>query len=106
MDLPELKALFEYPPMDARPAPFWFWNDHLEPQRLVEQLDRLLEAGAGGAVMHARGGLPPEEYLDERWFAAIEAVSGAMSIPLAPGRTPGGGGSRRRADGTDLRLAW
>jgi len=74
MELPEVKVLFAQPPMDARPAPFWFWNDHLEAERLVEQFDRLLAAGAGGAVMHARGGLPPEEYLDERWFAAIGAV--------------------------------
>ena len=36
--------------------------------------DRMLEAGMGGAVMHARSGLDHKEYLDERWFAGIKAV--------------------------------
>ena len=68
--------LFRDPPMRARPAPFWFLNDRLDPERLVRQLDRLLEAGAGGAGLHGRVGLPPEDYLEERWFQAVEAVVG------------------------------
>ncbi len=74
MTLASMRELFANPPMDVRPAPFWFWNDHLEPERLRWQFDQLLEAGAGGAVLHARTGLPPAEYLDESWFAAITAV--------------------------------
>ncbi len=74
MDLEKSKALFSNPPMDHRPAPFWFWNDRLDPERLVWQYDLMLDAGMGGAVMHARGGLDPEEYLDERWFAGVKAV--------------------------------
>ena len=74
MDLHAEKETFQCPPIENRPAPFWFWNDHLNPDRLVSQYDRLLEAGMGGAVLHARSGLEAAEYLDERWFAAIQAV--------------------------------
>ena len=69
-----LRAEFATPPMEYRPAPFWFWNDHLESKRLVEQFDALVDAGMGGAVLHARGGLDASEYLDETWFDAIGAV--------------------------------
>jgi len=74
MDLETARATFLDPPVTSRPVPFWFWNDHLDPDRLVWQYDRLVEAGAGGAVLHARGGLDSAEYLDERWFAAVDAV--------------------------------
>ena len=74
MNIERARQLFHDPPIEARPAPFWFWNDRLRPERLVEQLDRLLDAGMGGVVMHARSGLDPDEYLDERWFAAVDAV--------------------------------
>ena len=74
MNLHNLREAFAQPPMEARPAPFWFWNDRLDPERLIWQFDRMIEAGMGGAVMHARGGLDVAEYLDERWFAGVEAV--------------------------------
>lgn len=74
MDLAKDQAAFKNPPAAHRPAPFWFWNDHLDPDRLVWQFDRMTEAGTGGAVLHARGGLGTDEYLDERWFRGVEAV--------------------------------
>jgi len=74
MDLTKDRETFRNPPVQSRPAPFWFWNDHLVPERLVWQFDRLTEVGMGGAVLHARGGLGSDQYLDERWFKGIEAV--------------------------------
>ncbi|MBI5092204.1 MAG: hypothetical protein HZB26_07115 [Candidatus Hydrogenedentes bacterium] len=74
MNLDDARSLFAAPPTEARPTPFWFWNDRLDPERLKWQLDRLLAAGAGGAVLHARHGLDVDEYLDERWFKAVGAV--------------------------------
>ncbi len=68
------RETFLSPPNEIRPAPFWFWNDHLDPERLIWQYDRFIEAGMGGACIHARSGLESEEYLDERWFAAVTAV--------------------------------
>jgi hypothetical protein len=75
MAIPSAKETFLSPPNENRPVPFWFWNDHLDPSRLVWQYDRLLEAGMAGAVMHARSGLEAAEYLDDRWFDAIGAVT-------------------------------
>ncbi|HQE62029.1 MAG TPA: hypothetical protein PLV10_07145, partial [Candidatus Latescibacteria bacterium] len=74
MEIQAAKERFVSPPATNRPVIFWFWNDHLHPERLVWQYDRLIEAGMAGAVMHARGGLESAEYLDERWFAAVDAV--------------------------------
>ena len=74
MTLNEAKKLFANPPLENRPSPFWFWNDHLDPKRLADQYDRLLDAGMGGAIMHARSGLPCDQYLDERWWRSIDAV--------------------------------
>jgi hypothetical protein len=68
------RKLFISPPAENRPAPFWFWNDHLDSERLIEQFDALVAGGTGGAVIHARGGLDGSEYLDESWFDAVTAV--------------------------------
>ena len=52
--------------------PFWSWNDELDEQGLVEQIEWMNENGVGGFFMHARGGLKTE-YLGEKWFSCIKA---------------------------------
>ncbi len=52
--------------------PFWSWNDELDEEELVEQVEWMHENGVGGFFMHARGGLKTE-YLSEKWFSCIEA---------------------------------
>jgi hypothetical protein len=74
MSSDDAQRKFAAPPLENRPAPFWFWNDHIDPARLCRQYERMIEAGMGGAIMHARTGLDLEEYLDERWFKGVEAV--------------------------------
>jgi hypothetical protein len=74
MDIKTARAQFLDPPPQNRPVPFWFWNDHLDPERAVWQFDQMTEAGTGGAVIHARGGLESAEYLDEKWFETCTAV--------------------------------
>ena len=54
--------------------PFWSWNDELDEQGLVEQVEWMNENGVGGFFMHARGGLKTE-YLGEKWFDCIKACS-------------------------------
>ena len=54
--------------------PFWSWNDELDEQGLVEQIEWMNENGVGGFFMHARGGLKTE-YLGEKWFECIKACS-------------------------------
>ena len=54
--------------------PFWSWNDELDEEGLVKQVEWMHEQGVGGFFMHARGGLKTE-YLGEQWFKCIEACS-------------------------------
>lgn len=55
-----------------RCIPFWSWNDTLEPEELVKQINWMEQNGVGGFFMHARGGLKTP-YLGPDWFKAIEA---------------------------------
>ena len=57
-----------------RCIPFWSWNDELDEQGLVDQVEWMNENGVGGFFMHARGGLKTE-YLGEKWFSCIKACS-------------------------------
>ncbi len=54
--------------------PFWSWNDELDEEGLVKQVEWMNENGVGGFFMHARGGLKTE-YLGEKWFSCIKACS-------------------------------
>ena len=54
--------------------PFWSWNDELDEEGLVKQIEWMNENGVGGFFMHARGGLKTE-YLGEKWFSCIKACS-------------------------------
>ena len=57
-----------------RCIPFWSWNDKLNADKLVKQVEWMDENGVGGFFMHARGGLKTE-YLGEEWFECIDACS-------------------------------
>lgn len=57
-----------------RALPFWSWNDELEPDKLVKQIEWMDENGIGGFFMHARGGLKTE-YLGEKWFECVDACA-------------------------------
>ncbi len=58
--------------LDAyKSIPFWSWNNCLDPEELVRQIEDMKEAGIGGFIMHARTGLS-DEYLGEKWFHCIE----------------------------------
>lgn len=57
---------------DYRPLPFWSWNDKLEKEELIRQINWMKSQGFGGYFMHARGGLTTE-YLSDEWFSCIEA---------------------------------
>ncbi|MBQ8753469.1 MAG: hypothetical protein IJZ19_00390 [Lentisphaeria bacterium] len=59
-------------PNKYRPAPFWSWNDKLEPEELRWQIREMAKAGLGGFFMHARGGLQTE-YLSQEWLDCVAA---------------------------------
>lgn len=50
--------------------PFWSWNDKLEKDRLLEQIEWMKKESFGGFMMHARSGLKTE-YLSDEWFDCI-----------------------------------
>jgi hypothetical protein len=65
---------FQNPPKTYREAPFWSWNDDLDPQELVRQIGLMDEAGWGGFFMHSRVGLVTP-YMGQQWLACIRACA-------------------------------
>lgn len=68
-------------------SPFWFWNDKLEKEKLVEQLKMMERIHIKQPVIHARTYMDPEcmDYLGEEWFEHIsyiieEARNGEMKV--------------------------
>lgn len=57
-----------------RSVPFWSWNDELDKEKLIKQIEWMNENGVGGFFMHARGGLKTP-YLGEKWHECIEACA-------------------------------
>ena len=53
-------------------VPFWSWNNELDEEQLVQQIEEMHSVGIGGFIMHARTGLSTE-YLGEKWFSCIDA---------------------------------
>jgi len=60
------------PPSIYRSAPFWSWNDRLDPERLSRQIRQMHSAGMGGFFMHSRYGLKTP-YLSPEWFECVSA---------------------------------
>ena len=54
-----------------KPIPFWSWNEKLEEDKLIDQIDWMNQSSIGGFFMHARGGLKTE-YLSDEWFKAVD----------------------------------
>ena len=59
-------------PNNYKAFPFWSWNDELEEEELIKQIDWMHNNGIGGFFMHARGGLTTP-YLGDKWFKCVEA---------------------------------
>lgn len=54
-----------------KPIPFWSWNEKLCTDETRRQARIMKEAGIGGYIMHARGGLQTE-YMGSDWFDNIK----------------------------------
>ena len=69
----ELKdADFQNPGSEYRAAPFWAWNNKLDAEELVWQIERLKELGFGGFHIHVRTGLATE-YLSDEYMGVVRA---------------------------------
>jgi hypothetical protein len=60
----------EVPPSRYRPVPLWSWNDKLDQEELIRQIEEMHRAGIGGFFMHARGGLQTP-YMGDEWMEAV-----------------------------------
>ncbi|MBB3126265.1 hypothetical protein FHS19_000919 [Paenibacillus rhizosphaerae] len=60
----------EDPPSQYRPVPLWSWNDKLDQEELIRQIEEMHRAGIGGFFMHARGGLQTP-YMGDEWMEAV-----------------------------------
>ena len=66
----EARAAFDHPSTFYRAAPFWSWNNRLDPDQLCRQIDVFKKMGLGGFHMHVRVGLDTE-YLGTEYMAAV-----------------------------------
>ena len=62
--------LFNNPPSEYKPVPFWSWNDMLINDQLIKQIEEMKKQGMGAFFMHSRGGLETP-YLSDEWFDKI-----------------------------------
>ncbi len=69
----QLKQAFRNPGSEWRGAPFWSWNDDLDPDLLRGQIREMKRVGLGGFIMHDRSGLMIR-YMGERWMECIAAA--------------------------------
>jgi hypothetical protein len=63
---------FKNPSSEYRAAPFWAWNNKLDKDELVWQIEQLKKMGFGGFHMHVRTGMAIEYLSDE--FLSLVAV--------------------------------
>ncbi|NLT73266.1 MAG: hypothetical protein GXX94_03620 [Chloroflexi bacterium] len=66
----KLRMEFEKPSLDLRGAPFWSWNDRLDPVELARQVRDMKAHGMGGFFMHSRDGLETV-YMGPEWRECV-----------------------------------
>lgn len=66
------KALAK-PEMEYRPRNYWGWLENITPEETRWQVRQMYEAGLGGHVMHARGGLTMP-YAGSQWMDSVCAM--------------------------------
>ncbi|MBQ6922486.1 MAG: hypothetical protein IJQ66_05285, partial [Clostridia bacterium] len=72
MNFLQFKKILEQEHKEYKSIPFWSWNNELEVDELLRQIDDMKSVGVGGFIMHARTGLKTD-YLGEKWFSCIDA---------------------------------
>ena len=72
-----IKKQFKNPSSEYRAAPFWSWNDVMDPEELARQIRDFKAHGMGGAFAHPREGMVTE-YLSEDFFKAWRGTLDAV----------------------------
>ena len=68
-----LTDILKAPGMEYRPRNYWGWLENITPEETSWQIDKMYEAGLGGYVMHARGGLTMP-YMGKQWVESVKAM--------------------------------
>ncbi|MHB9029115.1 MAG: glycosyl hydrolase, partial [Candidatus Latescibacterota bacterium] len=101
---------FVNPSRQYRPAPFWSWNDVMEPSEIENRIRDMKRKGFGGFFMHARQGLRTK-YLSDDWMRAIRrGVETARELEIEAwlydeDRWPSGFAGEKTTEGHDEYLA-
>jgi hypothetical protein len=72
---------FADPDMIYAPFMFWFWDEPLKTDKMVEMAETMIQQGINPGYVHPRRSmnespsLPPEQWLGEAWFDAYQAVT-------------------------------
>jgi hypothetical protein len=69
-----LEVLFAAPGVEYRGAPFWAWNNRLNKDQLLRQVDYFREMGFGGFHIHSRTGMGTE-YLSPQFMDMVRACA-------------------------------
>ncbi|CAN7549640.1 glycosyl hydrolase [Paenibacillus sp. LjRoot56] len=114
----QLRHKFDHPSVECRSVPFWAWNDDLQEDELVRQVNQMKEQGMGGFFIHSRDGLETV-YMGREWMAlARKTVETADDLGMqvwlydedrwpsgfAGGLVQGRGGDAFRAKGLTLEI--
>lgn len=66
---------FINPPSEFSPMPFWFWNDKLDEDKIISQINEMNDKGVNGFVIHPRIGLPREiQYMSGEFLYYVKCA--------------------------------
>jgi len=77
-----MKKEFKDPGNEYRSAPFWSWNDRLNPEELRRQVRDMHDHGIGGFFMHSREGLETDYLSPEWWECVRKTVAEAKKLGM------------------------
>lgn len=67
------RELFQNPPNEYKPVPYWGWNDKIEEAEVIHQVQEMARGGWGGFFIHPRHGqITP--YLSEEWMDRVRVA--------------------------------
>ena len=66
--------LFKNPTCEYRATPFWAWNDNLDEEHLLWQIEQFKKMGFGGFHMHVRSGMATP-YLSEEFMGLVKSCT-------------------------------
>ena len=74
------KDIWKRPGPSYSPIPLWFWNDTLDRDELVRQVDDFHRKGVDGFVIHPRQGMAGVDYLSDEygWSRSVPNLSGKL----------------------------